>query len=229
MNYLAHALPFLDEPYFMAGTGVPDWLTVCDRQVRVRLRHVEPLLSAADPITAAIASGVLQHLCDDARFHETRAFMETSLELTVRARDALGDVNGFRPSFLGHLLVEVLLDAALAAEDPVRLEAYYAALATIDAGLVQAAVNRMVPRPTDRLAPMIVAFRQHRILYDYLEDGKLMLRLNQVMRRVRCDPLPASFADLLPAARRLVAERQRELLEGIPAKGSGFGVQGSAS
>ena len=32
MNYFAHALPFLDQPYFMAGTAVPDWLTVVDRQ-----------------------------------------------------------------------------------------------------------------------------------------------------------------------------------------------------
>ena len=28
MNYFAHALPFLDDPYLAAGTGVPDWLSV---------------------------------------------------------------------------------------------------------------------------------------------------------------------------------------------------------
>ena len=32
MNYFAHALPFLDRPYFVAGTAVPDWLTVADRR-----------------------------------------------------------------------------------------------------------------------------------------------------------------------------------------------------
>jgi hypothetical protein len=218
MNYFAHALPFLDQPYFMAGTGVPDWLTVCDRQVRARARHVEPLLNDSDPIMAAVAGGVLQHLRDDARFHETRAFAETSLELTVLARAALGDGSDFRPSFLGHLLVEVLLDAVLTAEDPARLEAYYTALAAVNADLIQQAVNRMVPRPTERLAPMIVAFGEHRILWDYLEDGKLMVRLNQVMRRVGCDPLPESLAALLPTARQLVADRRQKLLEGIPAE-----------
>jgi hypothetical protein len=216
MNYFAHALPFLDRPYFVAGTAVPDWLTVCDRPVRVRMRHTEPWLDASDQVTAAVAGGAAQHLRDDARFHGTRAFAEIALELTVWARDALGDLNGFRPSFLGHLLVEVLLDASLVAEDPRRLEAYYAALAAVDAERVQQAVNRIVPRATQRLAPMIVAFRQHCILWDYLEDGKLMVRLNQVMRRVQCAPLPASFAELLPAARRLVANRRQELLEGTP-------------
>ena len=71
---------------------------------------------------AAVAGGILQHLRDDARFHATRAFAETSLELTVRVRDALGGETGLRPAFLGHLLVELLLDAALIADDPGRLD-----------------------------------------------------------------------------------------------------------
>jgi hypothetical protein len=47
MNYFAHARPFLDQPYFMAGTGVPDWLTVVDRRVRLRAKHAEAGLRLA--------------------------------------------------------------------------------------------------------------------------------------------------------------------------------------
>ena len=83
MNYFAHARPFLDQPYFMAGTGVPDWLTVVDRRVRLRAKHAEALRHDARPWVAQVAGGVLQHLRDDARFHQTRAFAEISLELTV--------------------------------------------------------------------------------------------------------------------------------------------------
>jgi hypothetical protein len=216
MNYLAHALPFLDQPYFAAGTGVPDWLTVVDRPLRLRSKQVRPLLADADPPTAAVAGGILQHLDDDARFHETRAFAVTSLQLTVRVRDVLGGEAGLRPSFLGHLLVEVLLDASLAAEEPARLEAYYQALESVDAGLVQQAVNRMACRPTDRLAEMIRQFRRHRILWDYLEDAKLLVRLNQVLRRVGLARLPDGFGQLLPELRRLVAARKAELLDGMP-------------
>ena len=32
MNYFAHALPFFDRPYFVAGTAAPDWLAAADRQ-----------------------------------------------------------------------------------------------------------------------------------------------------------------------------------------------------
>jgi hypothetical protein len=216
MNYFAHALPFLDRSYFVAGTAVPDWLTVADRKVRLRSKHVEAFRDDPDSCMAAVAGGVLQHLRDDARFHATRAFAETSLELTARVRDVLGGETGLRPAFLGHLLVELLLDAALAADDPGRLTAYYRALDEVDALRVEAAVNRLAPRPTERLATFIDLFRRERILWDYLEDGKLMVRLNQIMRRVRLAPLPADFAAVLPAARELATERKSMLLEGIP-------------
>jgi len=216
MNYFAHALPFLDDPYFAVATGIPDWLTVVDRKVRVRRKHAEPFLSDARPEMVAVAAGVLQHLRDDAKFHETRAFAELSLELTVLARDELGADAGFRPAFLGHLLVEVLLDAALIAEHPEQLEAYYEVLGQVDSGVIEAAVNRMAPKPTERLAWMLERFRTTRVLSDYAEDGKLFVRLNQVMGRVGLNRLPEAFCRILPEARRKVALRQEELLEGIP-------------
>jgi len=217
MNYFAHALPFLDDPYFAAGTGVPDWLSVVDRRVRMRKKRVEPLLADPDPVAAAVAGGVWQHLADDAKFHDTRAFAEAMLEMTVLVRDALGGETGLRPGFLGHLLVEVLLDASLVARHPAELERYYGLLRSIDPAAVERAVNRMAPRPTGRLAPMIALFERERILSDYLEDGKLLRRLSQVMRRVGLEPLPEGFAEMLPGARRLVEGRREELLEGIPA------------
>ncbi len=217
MNYFAHALPFLDRPCFAAGVSVPDWLTVVDRPLRLRPRHAETFVDDADHCVAEVAAGVLQHLGDDARFHETRAFAETSLDLSVRARDSLGGESGMRPAFLGHLLAELLLDATLIADDPTRLTEYYRLLDKLDAGQIEAAVNRMAPRPTRRLAGFIELFRRERVLWDYLEDDTLMVRLGQVMRRVRLDPLPDRFASILPGARTLVAVRKIELLEGIPA------------
>ncbi len=218
MNYFAHALPFLDDPYFAVATGIPDWLTVVDRKVRVRRKHAEPFLDDARPEMVAVAGGVLQHLRDDAKFHATQAFAELSIELTVMARDELGADAGFRPAFLGHLLVEVLLDAALIAEHPEQFETYYEVLGQVDPAVIEAAVNRMAPKPTERLAWMLERFRTTRVLSDYAEDGKLFVRLNQVMGRVGLNRLPESFCCILPEARRKVALRQEELLEGIPAE-----------
>ena len=90
-------------------------------------------------------------------------------------------------------------------------------LDTVDPAQIEAAVNRMAPQPTEGLALMIVHFRRERILWDYLEDDTLMVRLNQVMRRVRLAPLPGRVRRRPAGGAALVAGRSRELLEGIPA------------
>jgi hypothetical protein len=203
----------------MAGTAVPDWLGVVDRQVRVRAKNVEPLVDDTDPVVAAVARGLRQHFRDDAVFHCTRAFAESTLELSAAFSRVLPADWGFRPSFLGHLLVEVLLDWTLAEDHPGGLEAYYRVLEGVNAAAVQEAVNRMATRPTDRLVSMIFLFCRERILSDYGRDDKLLVRMNQVMRRVGFAPLPEEVQELFPAARDLVRRRQRELLQGIPTQG----------
>jgi hypothetical protein len=212
MNYFAHGRKFLDDPYFLAGTAVPDWMNVADRRVRVRSKHALALVDDADPVVARLAAGMLQHFHDDAWFHNTLAFAELSLTLSGLVRDVLAADDGFRPSFLGHILVEILLDAILIAEDPAGIVAYYAVLDGLDGPLVERAVNRMAPRPTDRLAALVGMFSRERFLLDYSDDAKLLFRLNQVMRRVQLPTLPPALQEIFPAARGLVAERRAELL-----------------
>ena len=132
-------------------------------------------------------------------------------------RDGLGFEPGFRPSFLGHLLVEVLLDASLVIEAPDRLETFYRVMDSVDPLVVEEAVNRMAQRSTDRLSGMILGFCRERFLWDYLQDEKLLLRLNQVMRRVNLPKLPGEFRELLPDARRRVDDCKAQLLHGVPA------------
>lgn len=212
MNYFAHGRPFIDDPYFLAGTAVPDWMNVVDRRVRVRERYAAQHVAAADPRIASLARGIVQHHRDDAWFHETRAFTDLSWRTTVVVRDALPADDGFRPSFLGHILVEILLDATLIEEDPGRLEHYYESMQAVDARLIESAINRMVPTGTERLAQMIPLFSRERFLSDYLDDAKLTFRLNQVMRRVKLPTLPDLFREILPGLRREVTARRDELL-----------------
>ena len=212
MNYLAHALSHLNDPYVLAGTAVPDWLNVADRGVRVRSKHATPFVEDADERLAAIARGIVRHHADDAWFHETTAFNELCWQFTAGIRDCLPPDEGFRPSFLGHILVEILLDATLIEESPALLEAYYRATAEIDGQVVQDAVNRMAPRRTERLGPLIPHFHAAAFWWDYQDDGKLWGRLNQVMARVKLPPLPRSFCRFLPSARHAVREQKFELL-----------------
>lgn len=212
MNYFAHGYRFVDDPYFLAGTAVPDWLGAVDRQVRIRPRDAESAFDHGDAILSRVARGVAQHLADDAGFHATEAFSELSWRFTVEIRDILPPDDGLRPSFLGHILVELLLDSVLIDEQPHLLEAYYQSMHEVEAWVVEEAVNRLAARRTERLSIFIPAFTRERFLGDYADDVKLHRRLNQVMKRVGLEPLPETFCELLPAARRAVRERRHQLL-----------------
>lgn len=215
MNYFAHGHLYTADAYFLSGTAVPDWLSLVDRKLRLRSRSAGPWVHDPDRRMASLAAGVVRHFHDDRWFHQTRAFAELSLQLTVAIRRVLPGDDGFRPSFLGHILVEILLDAALIAEDPTRLDAYYAALAAVDPQFVGAAVGRIAGRTAESLAPLIRGFCAERFLYDYAEDGKLLARLNRIMHRVQLPPLPDGMAAVLATARALVRPRRAELLAGL--------------
>lgn len=226
MNYFAHGMRFTDRPYYMAGTAVPDWLSIADRKVRMRTKRVAPFADGSGTIQAEVAGGVLQHLNDDQWFHETRAFVETTSELARGFRSVLGPEDGFRPGFLGHIAMELLLDGVLIERYPDRLEAYYAALEQIDPVEVEVAVNRMSREPTERLAMLLPLFLREQFLRDYIDPVRLLYRLNQVMRRIRLNPLPDSIVDVLAAGRTIVAERTAELLpaEHYQDLGAGEGI-----
>ena len=113
---------------------------------------------------------------------------------------------------MGHILVEILLDATLIAAEPARLDQYYAAIESLDGQVVEDTVVAICGRRPQKLAMLIGLFCRERFLSDYLDDGKLMFRLNQVMRRVRLPQLPATVQPTLHDARPLVARRISELL-----------------
>lgn len=212
MNYLAHARHCVHDPYYLAGTAAPDWLSVIDRRMRLRSKTVGQFVDDADPLRAAFARGVMQHHADDDWFHQQRAFVELSLQFTLQIRDLLAPDDGFRPSFVGHILVELLLDACLDEDDPQLLPNYYAALAELDPATVQQHINSLATKQSELIAAFLPRFQAERFLADYRDDARLLHRLNQVMRRAKLPALPESFVQLLPAARRDVRERKIWLL-----------------
>jgi hypothetical protein len=212
MNYFAHGERYLDDPYFLAGTAVPDWLNVVDRKVRARSKAADRWVNHVDASLAAVARGVMQHHRDDHWFHQTRAFLELQWSFTVELRQRLADQDGLRPSFLGHILVELLLDSVLIERDPRRLDAYYHAMEQVDPDRVREAVERISGKEVPTLPRWIPRFCAERFLYDYSEDGKLLGRLNSVMRRVGLRPLPPSLLEWFPEARQSVARLRDALL-----------------
>jgi len=212
MNFLCHALPFLDQPLLAISTGVPDWLSAVDRKIRAREKLAKPFLESEDLELRLVARGITQHIQDDRWFHGTQAFAETNMQLAVQLRDLLPGDAGFRPTFVGHILTEMLLDRFWIQADPTSADRYYAAIASVPATTIQRCVNVITGKPTDQLARVIERFWESRFLYDYVDHDKLLFRLNQVMNRVGLARLPDRVGHWLPRAEKLVESRRMELL-----------------
>ena len=212
MNYFTHALNHLDRPYFMAGTAIPDWLSVADRKVRLRPRQLDPWLDSSDEIQAAVAGGAMRHLIDDEWFHSTRGFVEVTSELSQLFREQLGPDNQYHCGFMGHVGMELLLDGVLMEIYPERFEDYWKQLQTVDPIQIELNVNRMARLPTERLAWFIDLYRREQFLRGYANDRSLLHRLNQVLLRVKLSPIPEETERVISVGRRLVRHRLRDLL-----------------
>ncbi len=212
MNFLSHAIPYFDDPLVMVGTAVPDWLSVVDRKVRARRRLAQPFLQADDGSLRSVAMGIVHHHRDDAWFHGTRAFAETNLQFAIELRDLLPGDDGFRPTFVGHILIEMILDRLWIEDSAGWADRYYEVLASVNPQLVAECVGKIVGRPVDSLPEVIRRFIESRFLYDYLQTDTLLLRLNQVMRRVKLSELSPAVAGWIPRAVDLVQRRRAELL-----------------
>lgn len=212
MNFLSHAMPYFDTPLVAACTAVPDWLSVVDRKIRARKRLAIQHLDSDDPSLRDVASGVIRHIEDDRWFHGTQAFIETNMLIAVQLRDLLPGDAGFRPTFVGHILIEMLLDAFWIRDDRSIADRYYQLLAEQPSGEIQRCVNQITGKPTDKLVGTIERFVEMKFLYDYLDDEKLLMRLNQVMTRVKLAPLPESLVDWLPKTRKLVESKRERFL-----------------
>ena len=215
MNYLAHGYRFLDKPLYAAGTAVPDWLCVVDRSVRVRSRKLQAALPTAEETDRELVAGMLQHLQDDDRFHRCQPFMILEAEIGRRFRHLLPDPFDHRPGFLGHIVTELLLDAFIVEQTPGILDAYYNCLKSVNPLHVQSAVNKVATRTTDQLARFIRKFQEVRFLYDYMDNTRLLTRLNQVLRRVTLPQLEDQCASVLRDARALLQEHGAQLLAAV--------------
>lgn len=214
MNYLAHGYRFLESPLFLAGTAVPDWLSVVDRKVRARAKLVRPVVgSTSSEDIRAVGRGILRHHADDDRFHNSELFLRLSSKLSVAFRKQMPDPFDHRPGFLGHIVVELMLDATLAADEKTLLDEYYAAMNAVNAQVVESATNKMAARSTDRLAWFIDRFRNEKFLYDYLDDDRMLHRLNSVLRRVKLPRMEPESTSVLGLARELLQHNASRLVE----------------
>jgi len=212
MNCFTHALPSLDDAYLATGCCIPDWLGAADRKCRVREKKTVPFIDHDDPIVASVAKGIVNHHRDDHWFHTNLNFQELNINFAVEMRGILGEGNGMRNNFFAHVVIELFLDAWLQEKFPGKLEYYYELLESIDPDKVEQAVNLFATRPTDKLAPAIGGIIKERYLFDYIDDGKTLYRINRVLKRIGLDEVDNQILPWIAEARQRVYDRVPDLL-----------------
>lgn len=205
MNYLAHALAFLDNDdtdghggFRIAGTSLPDWLRIVDKRARLRPDVLHAVVVDDDARFAALRDGARRHHDDDLRFHADDAFdaVASSVAARLRALDP-----GLRASTLGHVLVEMLVDAALMRQRPGLIERYYDVLDEVDEARVAAFARRATQRPLEHAEYLIDRFRRTRFLLAYGDDDGVLDCLVGVCRRAGLQPPPPSSRAVISSAR----------------------------
>ena len=214
MNSFSHALPFLNRGGgFCIGCALPDWLGAVDRKCRVRTVGASKLLDSENRLAADLAAGIIQHIDDDRWFHSGETFMKLNLELAIELREILAESPGFRPGFLGHIIIELLLDGFLHERNPQQLDEFYSMVSEADPAAVEQAVNSMSTRPTEKLKEYFPIFLRERYLYDYIDDERLIYRINHVLKRVKLEPVGDSVLQWVPSVRKRVYGAAPQLLE----------------
>ena len=212
MNCFSHALPSLDNAHIAMGSCIPDWLGAIDRKCRVRERKATPFLNHEDPIVANIAQGIVNHHQDDHWFHSNKTFQKMNIKLSVELREQLAGARGMRTGFVGHVMIELFLDAWLHAKFPGKLEYYYEQMETIEPQQVEDAINLFASKPTQKLAPTIPKIIAERYLFDYSENETTLYRMNRVLNRIGLEMLDDSVIPWMEKARQRVYDNAKSLL-----------------
>ncbi|MGE0191622.1 MAG: hypothetical protein AB7T63_06215 [Planctomycetota bacterium] len=205
MNFLAHGHRWLDRPDRLAGTALPDWLALLAPASRLRGRALGLPDREDRSARAEVLRGVRIHHAEDRWFHQQPAFEALLREGTaaLRAVHPQGaDERRFKPRFLAHVAIEVLLDAWLLEREPGLGAAWREALAHADLAALEATVAHHAPAPAPGLAARIAQLRTSAYAEGYGEADEIARRLARVAERVGVRTPPAEATVLAVAMLR---------------------------
>ncbi len=199
MNYLAHAFRFLDAPHKVAGACLPDWLRAVNRRARLHDAALTAVV-AHDAIDAELLVGARAHHGDDAIFHAHPTF-DGLTHAAVTLTRALSRDARFRASTIGHVLIEMLLDAALLRRAPGCGERYYEALSRVDVERVRRFAQQHTGHALPTMGVLFERFCRARFVLRYQTDEGVREAMQGVLWQLGLPPLPAGFVDVVAALR----------------------------
>lgn len=187
MNFLSHYYFDKDKnAYQIFGTVFPDLLK---NAMNVRL-HPEKNSSifTANPGTSSILIGWNNHLAVDKYFHNSSFFFKHTAEIKVELKPILEGTQ-FRPSFLAHITLELILDHLLISQNLVSVEDFYIAIEEVEILTISDFLEKSGIQDATPFFNFLSSFKSSRYLISYRKPDNIAYALNRICMRVWPDKL----------------------------------------
>lgn len=219
MNYLSHFYLVGDsaDPYLVLGMVLPDMVKNHRKSWNAHPRKHEKEL-ADDGIMTSIRRGWELHLETDRRFHSSAFFSYHSSRLRKQIAQVLPH-RPFRPFFLAHVALELLLDSLLIIQEKVDTGKFYTQLAACrESEVVRFLEINGIPEAASFI-PWLREFISSAYLYSYSNPGSLSYSLDRIGRRVWQAPVDPrareQLTGILLAYRDLIENEYLPIFEEI--------------
>lgn len=182
MNFLSHYYFDKDtNPYQILGSVLPD---LFKNATKIRL-HPEKNPSAflANPKVSKILMGWNNHLAVDKYFHNSTFFFENTARIKIDIKPMLEE-SLFRPSFLAHITLELILDHLLLTQQIVHVDAFYTALQNVEEEVIEEFLTISGVIDSRDFMRFFTSFMKSRYLFKYEQTASISYALNQICMRV---------------------------------------------
>ncbi len=188
MNFLAHFYLDRHHPssFFVVGAATPDLLSIYNSGLRIKASHVDHLSderrSHVDPM---LIEGLERHFHADRVFHSSPLFASETKYFSSVLKAAFPEQDIARKYFVAHIILELLLDKVLIADNPTLLPAYYKHFEALKPfEVVTKGTEEVAKHPLPNYEAFLEKFVDNQYLYHYKEYDHLIYILRRLLRRV---------------------------------------------
>lgn len=185
MNYLSHFYfdTISEDSYYVMGIALPDLSKMANRTWNLHPhKHVEKFED--NPILKSIHSGWERHVQVDGLFHNSNYFKENADFIRDKIKKIHNIHPKIRPFVLGHIGLELLLDAVLLRKGIIDLKKYYTHLKKVDPTIINNFLRLNGINPENRFEMVLSRFIEVQYLASYNNNENLSYGLKRISERI---------------------------------------------
>jgi|GEM_PF-1624168 len=188
MNLVAHF--YLDRDrvnsYFVVGAATPDLLSIYNSSLRIKARHLKKMDDdQSGRITPPFLAGLQRHFFADGVFHTSPLFQAQTRRISAMLVTYFPDLDIQRKFFVGHILLELMIDKVLIDQHPGILESYYGHFEALQPFReLKKASELALGHELPNYEAYMTKFLRRQYLYDYANFNHLAWILRRILRRV---------------------------------------------